>query len=215
MENGGELTVLTPFGLAKRCRAVSKASGEQCGKAARRGAEVCALHGLGYGSRVRDGRRTDPRLARLTTGVRAQSTTLDVLAEVDPLFAQARAEALADPAQLFSATPILADLWGLRRLLLEHVRVSLDERGVERPPALLDVLNAILAAQDRVLRMRQRTVAEDAVDARLLNRFMAATVTILAEFVPVEDLDAALTKLRALHAACVSTAAPPQAAYEP
>jgi hypothetical protein len=61
--------------------------------------------------------------------------------------------------------------------------------------------------------MRQRTVAEDAVvDVRLVNRFMANTVTILAEFVPVEDLDAALDRLRALHAACVPTAAPPQAA---
>jgi len=215
MESGSELTVVTPFGSAKRCRAVSKASGRQCGKAARRGAEVCAAHGVGYGCRARDRRRVDPRLARITSGLRAQATTLDVLAEVDPLFAQARAEALADPAQLFSATPILADLWGLRRLLLERVRVSLDERGVERPPALLDVLNAILAAQDRVLRMRQRTVAEDAVDGRLLNKFMANSVTILAEFVPVEDLDAALTKLRALHVACVPTAAAPQVASHP
>jgi hypothetical protein len=214
MDNGGELTVLTPFGPAKRCRAVSKASGQQCGKAARRGANVCAAHGIGYGCRARDGRRADPRLARLTTGMRAQSTTLDVLADVDPLFAQARAEALADPAQLFSATPILADLWGLRRLLLEHVRVSLDERGVERPPALLDVLNAILAAQARVLRMRRRTVAEDA-DVRLVHKFMANTVMIVTEFVPVEDVDAALDKLRALHAACVPTAAPPLAAPEP
>jgi hypothetical protein len=211
MENGGELTVVTPFGPAKRCRAVSKASAQQCKKAARRGAEVCAAHGVGYGVRARDGRRVDPRLARITTGVRAQATTLDVLAEVDPLFAQARAEALADPAQLFSATSILADLWGLRRLLLEHVRVSLDERGVERPPALLDVLNAILAAQERVLRMRRRADADDAVDVRLVNKFIANSVMILAEFVPVEDLDAALAKLRALHAACVPTAAPPAA----
>jgi hypothetical protein len=63
--------------------------------------------------------------------------------------------------------------------------------------------------------MRQRTVAEDAVDVRLVHKFMANTATILAEFVPVEDLDAALTKLRALHAACMSTAAPPQAASDP
>src|SRR5262245_4245336 len=102
MESGSELTVVTPFGPARRCRAVSKASGQQCGKAARRGAEVCAANGVGYGCRARDRRRVDPRLARITSGLRAQATTLDVLWEMDPVFAQAGAEAMADRAQFLS-----------------------------------------------------------------------------------------------------------------
>jgi hypothetical protein len=203
MENGSELTVLTPFGPAKRCRAVSKASGQRCGKAARRGAEVCGVHGVGHGSRVRDGRRTDPRLARITTGLRAKAATLEVLGQVDPRFAEARAQYLADPTRVFDPTEVLADLHGLRRLASERVEFCLDERGVEHAPPLLDILNAIIAAQERAFRLRTRTEAIDSIDVHLVDAFVVNCTNIITQYVDPQDVAAALDRLRELQEAVV------------
>jgi hypothetical protein len=208
MENGGELTVPTPFGPAKRCRAMSKGSGVRCGKAARRGAEVCAAHGVGYGCRVRDGRRTDPRLAQFRTGLRARPATLEVLGEVDPRFAQARAEYLAHPEELFDPTGVLADLHALRRLAAERVELFRDERGIQHAPPLLDIANAIVAAQERAQRVRRGLEVVNHVHIALVAGLIRNMVQILTKYAAPEDVALALDELKEAQAALT---APPAA----
>ena len=210
METGGELMVLTPFGSAKRCRATSKASGQQCGKAARRGAEVCAAHGVGYGARTRDGRRADPRLARLTTGLRARRSTLEVLGDVDPRFAAARAGYLANPEAVFEPTVVLADLHALRRLAEERVQFSIDERGVEHAPPLLDILTAIVAAQERGFRLREKMIDPQSIPAHIVDAFVQNAVNVISQYVDPRDLSAALDKLRDMQARVVPPSRGPE-----
>jgi hypothetical protein len=58
--DGLEATLSTPNGgVAARCQRVKK-DGEQCGKPARVGFDVCGVHGAGYGKREREGRRRPP-----------------------------------------------------------------------------------------------------------------------------------------------------------
>ena len=63
-------------------------------------------------------------------------STLEVLGEVDPRFAAARADYLANPKALFEPMGVLADLHALRRLAAARVQFSLDERRVELPRGL-------------------------------------------------------------------------------
>ena len=56
-------TITTPFGVAPRCTAISRATGRRCRKAARQGCATCVNHGPGSaGCWSRDGMREDPRL---------------------------------------------------------------------------------------------------------------------------------------------------------
>lgn len=75
-----------------------------------------------------------------------------MLGEVDPRFAAARADYLANPKALFEPMGVLADLHALRRLAAERVQFSLDERGVELPRGLVGELEKRLdtAASSRL-----------------------------------------------------------------
>src|SRR5262249_50965727 len=53
------------------------------------------------------------------------------------------------PEALVEPTGVLADLHALRRLAAERVQFSFEERGPPHPPPLLEILTAIVAAQER------------------------------------------------------------------
>jgi hypothetical protein len=143
----------------------------------------------------------DPRLAQLNNGLRSRPSTLDVLAEVDPVFAQARRESSTNPAHLCNPEPILVDLLALRRMFAQRVRISVDDQGLENAPALLEVLQAILAAQDRASRIIARTEEVRGYDRRLVDGFIANAAAVITQFVPPEHVSEALSRLRHLQAA--------------
>jgi hypothetical protein len=133
---------------------------------------------------------------------------LEVLGQVDPGFAEARTQYLADPAKLFDPTEILVDLHGLRRLASERVEFWVDQHGVEHPPPLVDILSEIVLVQERAHRIRQRAMATQGIDKKLVDQLVANVVQVIVEFVDPRDVSAALAKLRELQARCV----PPRAA---
>ena len=67
--------------------------------------------------------------------------------------------------------------------------------------------NAI-AAQAVESRLRQRAMAGEAIDKRLVDPLVANTVRVITEYVPPEDVPAALDKLRALQAHCLDRPPP-------
>jgi hypothetical protein len=67
--------------------------------------------------------------------------------------------------------------------------------------------NAI-AAQAVESRLRQRAMAGEAIDKRLVDALVANTVRVITEYVPPEDVSAALDKLRELQAHCLDRPPP-------
>jgi hypothetical protein len=67
--------------------------------------------------------------------------------------------------------------------------------------------NAI-AAQEAEYRVRLTMVADEAVDKRLVDALVANTVRVITEYVPPEDVSAALDKLRELQAHCLDRPPP-------
>jgi hypothetical protein len=67
--------------------------------------------------------------------------------------------------------------------------------------------NAI-AAQSVESRLRQRAMAGEAIDKRLVDALVANTVRVITEYVPPEDVSAALDKLRELQAHCLDRPRP-------
>jgi hypothetical protein len=145
----------------------------------------------------------------MTNGLYTQPATFDVLAQVDPRFAEARAEYRAAPTdRLYNPDAILLDLLALRRIMAQRVEGSVDERGVQHPPPLLDVLNAILAAQERGLRVRRGIETVDHVHINLVNGLVHNVIQVLTKYVAPEKLAVALDDLRERQAALT----PPRAA---
>src|SRR5262249_49283916 len=114
--------VRTAFGEAPRCQAQCKATKARCGRPARRNFTVCSVHGAGTRRRELAGVRTNPRAGSLVHGGRAQQATLVALREVDAAFAAARAEVAGRPDRLRAIDEVLADLWAIRRLLVQEMR---------------------------------------------------------------------------------------------
>lgn len=67
--------------------------------------------------------------------------------------------------------------------------------------------NAI-AAQAVESRLRQRVMAGEAIDKRLVDALVTNTVRVITEYVPPEDVSAALDKLRELQAHCLDRPRP-------
>ena len=60
-----------------------------------------------------------------------------------------------------------------------------------------------IAAQERECRLRLEVAAGAAIDKRLVDALVANTVRVISEYVPPEDVSAALDKLRDLQAHCL------------
>ena len=67
--------------------------------------------------------------------------------------------------------------------------------------------NAI-AAQEAESRLRQRAIVGEAIDKHLVDALIANTVRVITEYVPPEDVPAALDKLRYLQAHCLDRPPP-------
>jgi hypothetical protein len=191
--------VRTVFGEAPRCQAQCKATRERCGRPARRGFTVCSVHGAGTRRREVAGSRTNPRAGSLVHGGRAQQATLVALREVDAAFAAARAEVAGRPDRLRAIDEVLADLWALRRIVVQEVQVGGDEQA----PSVLGVLHVLAATIERAARIEQRLSHPEHVNAALVNAFVRNTVAVMEQYIVPERLSEALDKLRALQAAAV------------
>jgi hypothetical protein len=197
MSEGGADVVRTRFGEAARCTATAKRSGRRCGRPARKGFGVCPVHGGGCRVREVAGIRKNPKLGGFLHGGRAQPGTLAMLGEIDAAFAAARAEVAGRPARLRDVGEVLADMWALRRLLVQQVQVGLDDR---QPPAVLQVLDSLAATIERAARIEQRlSQPEQHVHMSLVNALVGNTVAVLEQFVEPVHREAALDKLRYLH----------------
>jgi len=189
--------VRTAFGAAPRCQAQCKATRQRCGRPARRGFTVCSVHGAGTRRRELAGVRTNPRAGSLIHGGRAQQATLVALREVDAAFAAARAEVAGRPDRLRAIDEVLADLWALRRLVVQEVQVGCDDQA----PSVLGVLHVLAATIERAARLEQRLSHPEHVHVALVNAFVRNTVAVLEDYVVPERLGEALDKLRQLQAA--------------
>jgi glutathione S-transferase len=103
----------------------------------------------------------------------------------------------------------------------ETVRATLAQQGVGAG-ALVTLADARLAgellrvqqranaiaAQAVESRLRQRSMAGEAIDKRLVDALVANTVRVITEYVPPEDVSAALDKLRELQAHCLDRPPP-------
>jgi len=199
MLDGSANLVRTAFGEAPRCQAQCKATRERCGRPARRGFSVCSVHGAGTRRRELAGVRTNPRSGSLVHGGRAQQATLVALREVDAAFAAARAEVAGQPDRLRAIDEVLADLWALRRVIVQQVQVEGDDHA----PSVLGVLHVLAATIERAARIEQRLSHPEHVHIALVHAFTRNTVAILQEYVVPERLEEALDKLRALQVAVV------------
>lgn len=90
-ELGLEATLVKNGRTMRRCQAISRRTGQQCTQPARRGYEVCHMHGAGTRKRVQKGLRQDPRAAGATR-----------------LYDQSEAERISEYAELVEA--LRADL---------------------------------------------------------------------------------------------------------
>lgn len=192
--------VRTAFGHAPRCQAKCKATRDRCGRPARRGFAVCSVHGAGTRRRELAGVRTNPRAGSLVHGGRAQHATLVALGEVDAAFAAARAEVAGRPARLRDLDEVLADLWALRRLLVQQVQVGLGDR---QPAAVLQVLDSLAATIERAARIEQRLSHPEHIPLHLVDALVKNTINVITQYVQPGDVPAALDKLAALQARCV------------
>jgi hypothetical protein len=199
MLDGNVNLVRTAFGEAPRCQAQCKATRERCKRPARRECTVCSVHGAGTRRRELAGVRTNPRVGSLVHGGRAQRATLVALREVDAAFAAARAEVASQPARLRAIDDVLADLWALRRLVVQEVQVGGDERA----QSVLGVLHVLAATIERAARIEHRLSHPEHVHVALVNAFVRNTVAVMEQYVMPEHLGEALDKLRALQAAVV------------
>jgi hypothetical protein len=190
--------VRTTFGAAPRCQAQCKATKERFGRPARRGFTVCSVHGAGTRRRELAGVRTNPRAGSLVHGGRAQQATLVALREVDAAFAAARAEVVGRPDRLRAIDEVLADLWALRRLLVQQVQLGVDE---QQPSVVLQVLDSLAATIERAARIEQRLLDPKHVHIGLVNVLVSNVVAVLEKYVEPERLSEALDKLRHLQAA--------------
>jgi hypothetical protein len=132
-------------------------------------------------------------------GGRAQQATLVALREVDAAFAAARAEVAGRPDRLRAIDEVLADLWALRRIVVQEVQVGGDEQA----PSVLGVLHVLAATIERAARIEQRLSHPEHVNAALVNAFVRNTVAVMEQYIVPERLSEALDKLRALQAAAV------------
>ena len=128
-------------------------------------------------------------------GGRTQQATLVALREVDAAFAAARAEVAGRPARLRAIDEVLADLWALRRLLVQQVQIGVDE---QQPSVVLEVLDSLAATIERAARIEQRVSQPQHIHANIVNGFIWNAVAVLEEFVDPPNLEAALDKLRHL-----------------
>jgi hypothetical protein len=131
-------------------------------------------------------------------GGRTQEATLVALREVDAAFAAARAEAASRPARLRAIDEVLADLWALRRLLVQQVQIGMDE---QQPSVVLQVLDSLAATIERAARIEQRLLHPEHVHIGLVNALVSNVVAVLEKYVEPERLSEALDKLRHLQAA--------------
>jgi hypothetical protein len=72
-----------------------------------------------------------------------------------------------------------------------------------------------IAAQERECLLRLEVAASQAVDKRIVDTLVANTVRVITEYVPPEDVPAALDKLRDLQAHCLDRPAPVAARASP
>jgi hypothetical protein len=207
--SSAERLVRTYFGEAPRCQATCKRTGKQCGRPARRGFSCCTVHGAGSRRRELAGLRTNPKIGRLSHGLRARPATLVALAEIDAVFAAARAEVASQPQRLRDVDAVLADLWGLRRVLLQQVQFRVDEQGVEQPPAVLGVLHELGTTIERAVRIEQRLSHPEHIHVSLMRAIVNNTVAVLEQYVAPEHLGEALDEVRKLHAALLAPREPP------
>ena len=105
---------------------------------------------------------------------------------------------------------VLADLHALRRLAEERVQFSIDERGVEHAPPLLDILTAIVAAQERGFRLREKMIDPQSIPAHIVDAFVQNAVNVISQYVDPRDLSAALDKLRDMQARVVPPSRGPE-----
>jgi hypothetical protein len=122
---------------------------------------------------------------------------LVALGEIDTAFAAARAEVAGRPARLRAIDEVLADLWAVRRVLLQEAQIG----GDEQQPSVLPVLDSLAATIERAARIEQRLSHPEHIQAGLVHALVNNVVAVLAEFVVPERLSEALDKLRGLQAA--------------
>jgi hypothetical protein len=67
--------------------------------------------------------------------------------------------------------------------------------------------NAI-ATQEMECRLRLRKAADEAIDKRIVDALVANTIRVIWQFVPPEDVPAALDTLRELQAHCLDRPTP-------
>src|SRR5262249_16701844 len=67
-------------------------------------------------------------------------------------------------------------------------------------PPLLDILTAIVAAQERGFRLREKMMDPQLIPAHIVDAFVQNAVNVISQYVDPRDLSAALDKLRDLQA---------------
>ncbi|MGH7855837.1 MAG: hypothetical protein ACREQY_00790, partial [Candidatus Binatia bacterium] len=114
-----------------QCKAKAR-SGKRCRMPARRGFDVCRMHGAGTEKRVREGIRKDVRTAPITTGAQAKPETLALYSEMHPDHAARVNEYLRDKEKLRDLDRLLAHLWATLDLVSERrPDVAVAENGGE------------------------------------------------------------------------------------
>jgi len=67
----------------------------------------------------------------------------------------------------------------------------------------LDILTAIVAAQERGFRLREKMMDPQLIPAHIVDAFIQNAVNVISQYVDPRDLSAALDKLRDLQARVV------------
>jgi len=162
----------------------------QCPLDARDGISVCKMHGGGSLKREKSGLRTNPATVRITHGLSAQPTTLDLLRATNPTVA-ALFEMHRESAEVYNIKGRMA----MAQALLDHLisTATFEADAAADAEKKAEVARAAATALGQIERLMKISVAAATIEKTVgpvsrdeLRLVVSAFQTIIDEFVPAE-----------------------------